>query len=109
MAIRGPGKRTISRGMKNRENFRHGNVSGKWFDKLSDVPTGKLPIDTTSDDHRGEVFVIFSYRTPIAWTFAHAGTEWTIPDVRYTVTTTNHQNVVRVCANHPGFYNDTRW
>ena len=41
------------------------------------------------------LYVVRSYRTPIAW---WDGTEWTIPDVRYSVTTSKHQSLVRRAA-----------
>lgn len=37
-------------------------------------------------------FVVYSYATPIAW---HVGGAWIIPEVRYTVTTSRHQSLVR--------------
>jgi hypothetical protein len=38
-------------------------------------------------------YVVYSYATPIAWhTF---GGQWFIPDAKYSVTTSRHQNIVR--------------
>jgi hypothetical protein len=42
---------------------------------------------------RGVVYTIMSYDTPIAW--LDHNDEWTVPDVRYSPTTTFHQGVVR--------------
>lgn len=117
MALKGAGMRAISRNMTNRENFRHGNVSGKWYDSWDDVPLGRLPMDVSAlYGTKTAVYVVFSYGTPIAWRFVgtppnEPGTDngWRIPDIRYSVTTTNHQGVVRVCANNPGFYDDAKW
>lgn len=38
-------------------------------------------------------FIVYSYGTPIAWHRTDTG--WTVPDVRYSVTTSRHQGVVR--------------
>lgn len=44
-------------------------------------------------------YVVTSYETPIAWHVANDGDgddeRWVIPDVRYSATTTRHQNLVR--------------
>lgn len=40
----------------------------------------------------GADFVVYSYATPIAWSI---GGSWIVPEVRYSVTTTRHQNLVR--------------
>lgn len=37
-------------------------------------------------------YTVMSYRTPIAW---YAEGRWVIPDVKYSQTTTRHQNLVR--------------
>lgn len=39
-----------------------------------------------------DFYVVTSYSTPIAW---YAKGVWTVPEVKYTVTTTRHQNIVR--------------
>lgn len=39
-----------------------------------------------------DVYVVFSYATPVAWCFAG---QWTIPAVKYSQTTTRFQNLVR--------------
>lgn len=52
---------------------------------------GKLPREYTIP--ATAVYVVFSYSTPIGWVDAD-GTR-TIPDVRYSVTTTQHQGKVR--------------
>lgn len=43
-------------------------------------------------------YVIYSYSTPIAWHSEEHG--WTIPDVKYSRTTTRHQSVVRGALNN---------
>jgi hypothetical protein len=42
---------------------------------------------------RGVLYTIMSYSTPIAWLTEDG---WTMPDVTYSPTTTQHQGVVRV-------------
>jgi hypothetical protein len=58
---------------------------------------GRLPYDERDrycdDDPE---YVVFSYATPIAWYGPKNG--WTIPDVKYSVTTTRHQSIVRMAV-----------
>lgn len=54
-------------------------------------------------------YVVYSYGTPIAWHLrgdyaAEAGYTWIVPDVKYSVTTTAHQNKIRTCLD--GMYVD---
>lgn len=53
--------------------------------------TGCLPSEYR-DAVRAARYVVFSYRTPIAWL---TDTGWTVPDVRYSRTTSRHQSVAR--------------
>jgi hypothetical protein len=59
--------------------------------------TGHLPDEHAkallADAGKGDVdYVVYSYSTPIAW---HTPKGWTIPDVKYSRTTSRHQGVVR--------------
>lgn len=92
MALQRTGRDRIERGVSAREAFTHGNVSGRWYATGRDVPTGQMPDRTAiANGTVGAVFVVFSYRTPIAWYSPLNG--WTQPATRYSVTTTNHQSV----------------
>lgn len=44
-------------------------------------------------------YVVWDYATPIAWHVAGQA-DWVIPDVRYSKTTTRHQNLMRVACEH---------
>jgi hypothetical protein len=59
------------------------------------IGTGHLP-----REYRGAVlaadYVVFSYATPIGWHVPGQG--WTVPDVKYSVTTSRHQGQVRRAA-----------
>lgn len=44
-------------------------------------------------------YVVWDYATPIAWHVAGQA-DWVIPDVRYSKTTTRHQNLMRVATEH---------
>ena len=41
-------------------------------------------------------YIVYSYGTPIAW---HSGKGWFIPNIKYSVTTSKHQNYVRRAVN----------
>ncbi len=109
MALKGYGKRIIQNGVDNLTPFKMTSVSGKWFDSWADVSTGQLPNPDSYGWKTGKVYVVFSYRTPIAWTYSYQGNDWMIPDVKYSPTTTNHQSVTSVAIANRGFYSDARW
>ena len=95
MALRAKGLAVVDNGVKNREEFTNGNIHGYWVDMMTTY--GQIPYyygqqlkETLLKNMN--TFVIYSYVTPIAW---WANGEWTVPDVTYSNTTTNHQNAVR--------------
>ncbi len=51
-----------------------------------------LDIDATADDF----YVVSSYHTPIAW---YARGNWRVPNVRYSPTTSKHQNALGIVAD----------
>lgn len=66
--------------------------------------TGRMPVEwadvfrtdvATAQGNLGSeyVYVVWSYGTPIAWRLPMVG--WTVPDVRYSATTSKHQRIVR--------------
>jgi hypothetical protein len=85
-----------------RTEFRtHGALSGKFY--RVGYPLGELPPEFRAElsnavkaDGRG-VFVVYSYETPIGWVNADA-TRMTVPDVRYSVTTSRHQHACRMAS-----------
>ena len=110
MALKGKGKRAIQAAVDHRTEFNHGTLSARRIEHMTYghmVPElgRSLAVEIAVN---GSAFVIFSYRTPIAW-WTSEGDGWVVPDARYSVTTTNHQNVVRVAVDNPGFYSDARW
>lgn len=115
MALKGKGKRAVQAAVDTFRSFRHETLSARWVNDVHLSEWGQLPavhMRALADeiDACGPVFVIFSYSTPIAWKPCRPLIrEWQVPDVRYSVTTTNHQNVVRVAVDSPGFYASARW
>lgn len=93
MALRS-GRDKVANGVGRLENFKQANVSGRWYPDGDQVPTGRLPLSEAVLLRRthGPVYVAFSYQTPIAW--RRAGGPWYMPQVRYSVTTANHQSAV---------------
>lgn len=98
-------RKILSNAMMSRKPFKRGNISGAFItDTHSEF--GQLPWSDASFLRHDIVtqngcYVVFSYKTPIAW---YNGTMWTIPDVTYSVSTTHHQHLVRVESDNPGFY-----
>lgn len=74
--------------------FEASAMSGEWYDDGLRVFLGDLPkphsVQLAAVDQR--VFVVKSYATPIAWKY---GDSVVIPEVKYSGTTTRHQNIVR--------------
>lgn len=82
----------------NKLGFRtHGNL---WASRYGSS-YGRLVYERTTAFQRAQeaddFYAVFSYQTPIAW-YAHG--VWTVPDVKYSVTTTKHQNIVREAVNY---------
>lgn len=50
---------------------------------------------------QASTYIVWSYETPIAWYNALEGT-WTMPDRKYSVTTSNHQGRIRTALTSLG-------
>ncbi len=126
MALKGAGKRAISNGMSGRFDgdaclvaFTQGNVKGRRETYVTDM--GRLPeayreLMRQHFEKFGCLYVVYSYDTPIAWyPLPHPKQhlddecEWTVPPVKYSVTTTQHQRVVVMEIHNPGFYRNMEW
>jgi len=93
----GSGRIKISSAVGTLTDFRHGSVRAETFTDgvRADVAgTGQLPAEhvTALRAATAPTYVVYSYRTPIAWHTVGAG--WTQPTERYSVTTSNHQGIV---------------
>lgn len=53
---------------------------------------GRLPVSYWPDIDKA-VYVVQSYSTPIAWLDYYG--HWTLPDEKYSVTTSRHQGIIR--------------
>lgn len=83
-----------------RETFKtHGSLGG-----VSGVP-GYWPEGQLPDEYKASLaqadYVVFSYRTPIAWhlrgDYVGESLAWVIPDVKYSNTTSAQQSKIRAC------------
>lgn len=91
--------------IRKRQTFKVGNVSGDWYNSDKSPRWGRL-----NDDHPErkseiqellkdrDVYIVFSYLTPIAYAWDKTVH---VPDIKYSRTTTNHQNTARL-ANRLG-------
>lgn len=86
-----------------REEFRtHGALRGERVNDTTTPFTGILPSEWVEVIRKDRpYYVVYSYSTPIAW---FNGTHWTIPDTRYSLTTSRHQTVARVAVRMSGEY-----
>lgn len=113
MALRAYGKHAIQKFVDDGTEFNHGSLKGKKYDNWDLVPKGRLSqhTDIISYNHYWRikpVTVLFSYQTPIAWKF-DGEQDWDVPEIYYSVTTTNHQNVARMATTNPGYYTGKGW
>ncbi|QBZ72290.1 hypothetical protein SEA_CIRCINUS_248 [Streptomyces phage Circinus] len=60
------------------------------------VTMGQLPAEYRASAQMA-VYVVYSYRTPIAWCLPSG--DWVCPDTRYSVTTSRHQSKVRTAVS----------
>lgn len=80
---------------------RTGSLWGDWFDGLPDAGPGELPASYRDElKELAPVYVVYSYKTPIAWATENDEI-LTVPDVRYSLTTTQHQGA---CLQITGKY-----
>lgn len=77
----------------NRIAFKANNLYGYLWPLCGEFTPaiGMLPSDYL-DQLQGVEYIVYSYGTPIAW-FKKG--EWTIPALKYSSTTSKHQNYVR--------------
>lgn len=103
MAVNAKNRAMIVRYISNRHEFQHGNIGG--WESFHGVSAGRLPDewrcqfnqDTFESEHSDlEFYAVTSYGTPIAWYLQGKG--WTIPDTRYSPTTSAHQGIARQAA-----------
>lgn len=86
--------------IRRRETFLagDGSLAGGYVSR-DNYPIGRLPASVLDVDYAhalnssDALYLVRSYGTPIAW--AAPGEPLTVPDVRYSVTTTRHQNIAR--------------
>jgi hypothetical protein len=85
-------RRRIHLAILNGTEFKSGAMRGERV--APPVSTGRLPDDWAAvlRDQQPD-YVVWSYGTPIAW---HHEGGWTVPDERYSNTTTRHQGFARV-------------
>jgi hypothetical protein len=67
-----------------------GALRGEGHEPGHYVYGGQLPRELESDVRQAD-YIVWSYGTPIAW---HAGGRWTVPNVRYSITTSRHQSTL---------------
>lgn len=71
----------------------------------ANLPLGQLPEEYRAS-YAAAIYVVESYSTPIAWRLPNRMTGeddstqvWVMPNVKYSVTTSRHQNKIRVALN----------
>lgn len=84
--------------LANREDVKGSNLRGQSKDAGYMMGTGRLNAnDAQKDALEKATYVVYSYATPIACFVPGMG--WIMLDGKYSVTTTNHQNITRRATN----------
>lgn len=103
MGIRYKNREKLEKHIKERNPGTIGNVWTRRIIHPDNATYGRLPQEwrerLISDIKDNGVYVVYSYQTPIAWTKLDGKGVWTIPDESYSVTTTHHQNIVKVATS----------
>lgn len=103
----------IIRGISRKQNFDIANMSGHWFDsnELNGKPVGMLPKtfheSLVLHNKDSDLFVVFSYDTPIAWyalndSISDGTDQWYYPKTYYSNATSIHQNITRTAMSIEG-------
>lgn len=107
MALQRTTKDAVERGVSRKENFNRGNVWGKWQDKnyfryrsTMGMLSRKFADVLEAHSKDAELFVLYSYQTPMAWysldDLDSNGTgKWYYVDDKYSTSTTQHQSAFR--------------
>lgn len=86
--------------IRQREAFRASSMRAGIRTWLDHVPPGRLPrehyerLREDLNTHR-QLYVVFSYGTPIAWALPLDDSPGVVPDVKYSTTTSKHQGYAR--------------
>lgn len=106
MAFQQKNRIKVGKAIDSREEFQHAAMSGKWLTER-DITNyyGDLPPTYVKELNTllatSDVYVVYSYRTPIAYA---ASKEFTIPDVKYSMTTMHHQSIVKLSKHYANNY-----
>jgi hypothetical protein len=74
--------------------FRASTMKGFPVSDSKALLIGQLPTEYAAQYQENEVdYAVYSFHTPIAWRTTDG--QWTVPDEKYSLTSTNHQNIVR--------------
>jgi hypothetical protein len=91
--------READRYIAEQNTFDAGSMRAEFFHATDGMPywghldTAHLYLLRRDLQAHGTLYVVYSYQTPIAW--ARVGGHLYVPDVRYSPTTTKHQNICR--------------
>jgi len=81
------------------EEFNQGNITAKRLEAGDSVSNGWMPADwfemLRKDVRDNDVYAVYSYRTIIGWVKLDGNDDWVIPPLKYSVTTTHHQSVLK--------------
>lgn len=93
----------IANHIRLRNPFKIGNISAIRYNAEELPHTGRLP-SYLADQLKGvlkdnDVYVIYSYATPIGWSRCDESDNWFIPQVKYSITTTHHQTTLKVITS----------
>jgi hypothetical protein len=92
-------QRTIGQQVNAHEEFRLDNISAKIYKAGERVDLGRLESfgdmnDLIDKSREHDMYVVYSYRTPIGWVKMDIPDIWYVPDHFYSMSTKRHQNAL---------------
>jgi len=90
------------------EPFQRGNISAIRSIERVSFQTGILPsflVDQlTARLNAQDVYIVYSWQTPIGWCNISEPHDWFIPEITYSKSTTHHQALLYVITEYPHMY-----
>lgn len=85
----------IENSIRDGKPFRASALSGGNFHGYGRLPDPYLSLLKAGIEQGADLYMVYSYYTPIAWRAKKGAFKWVIPDVGYSATTSSHQALIK--------------
>jgi hypothetical protein len=98
----------MAKAVRAHKPFVRGNISAILSIHHITIQIGQLP-SFLADQLRArinqqDVYIVYSWQTPIGWCNTSEPEDWFIPDITYSKSTTHHQALLRLMTKYPDMY-----